>query len=179
MEIDELKKGYEARIAELNDRITELEKKIEIYRLDNEELKNQRSRLYEKVKRGRTVLINIGKLVDIYKHNDLIVPEIEFERKINDTTIKSIYLNNVLSLKEGILDCYIADLSLSVRAECCLQRAGVYTVRDLLENYKDRNALYRIRNLGSRCRDEIIKVLAEKGVDVTQYKDGEQRELSN
>lgn len=179
MEIDDLKKGYEARIAELNDRITELEKKIEIYRLDNEELKNQRSRLYEKVKRGRAVLINIGKLVDIYKHNDLIVPEIEFERKINDTTIKSIYLNNVLSLKEGILDCYIADLSLSVRAECCLQRAGVYTVRDLLENYKDKNALYRIRNLGSRCRDEIIKVLAEKGVDVTQYKDGEQRELSN
>jgi len=179
MEIDELKKGYEARIAELNDRITELEKKIEIYRLDNEELKNQRNRLYEKVTRGRAVLINIEKLVDIYRHDELIVPKIEFERKINDTTIKSIYLNNVLSLKEGILDCYIADLSLSVRTECCLRRAGVYTVRELLEKFKNKNELCSNRYLGSRCGDEIIKVLAEKGVDVTQYMDGEQRELSN
>lgn len=179
MEIDELKKGYEARIAELNDRITELEKKIEIYRLDNEELKNQRNRLYEKVTRGRAVLINIEKLVDIYRHDELIVPKIEFERKINDTTIKSIYLNNVLSLKEGILDCYIADFSLSVRTECCLRRAGVYTVRELLEKFKNKNELCSNRYLGSRCGDEIIKVLAEKGVDVTQYMDGEQRELSN
>ena len=173
MEIDELKKGYEARIAELNDRITELEKKIEIYRLDNEELKNQRNRLYEKVTRGRAVLINIEKLVDIYRHDELIVPKIEFERKINDTTIKSIYLNNVLSLKEGILDCYIADLSLSVRTENCLRRAGVYTVRELLEKFKNKNELCSNRYLGSRCGDEIIKVLAEKGVDVTQYMDGE------
>ena len=77
------------------------------------------------------------------------------------------------------MDCYIADLSLSVRTECCLRRAGVYTVRELLEKFKNKNELCSNRYLGSRCGDEIIKVLAEKGVDVTQYMDGEQRELSN
>lgn len=179
MEIDELKKGYETKIAELNYRITELEALIERCNLENKTLREDRDRYHEKVRRGREILTSISKLVDIYLHDELIVPKIEFERKINKTTIKSNYLDDVLSKQEAILSCYLEDFDLSVRAENCLNRAGVITVRDLLEKFKNRNELYRIRNLGDRCRNEIIEVLAKNGVDVTQYKEGEQRELSN
>ena len=43
----------------------------------------------------------------------------------------------------------------------------------LIEKFKNKNELCSNRYLGSRCGDELIKVLAEKGVDVTQYMDGE------
>lgn len=173
MDIIELKREYEARIADLNNRISDLESLLERYNHENKTLREDRDRYRKKVRRGREILTGIQKLGDIYLHDELILPKIEFERKINNTTIKSNLLNDVLPKQEATLSFYLEDLDFGVGVANRLKRAGVNTVRELLEKFKNKNELCSNRYLGSRCGDEIIKVLAEKGVDVTQYMDGE------
>lgn len=173
MDIDEVRKEYEARIAELNNRISELEAEIEIYNIDNKTLREERDRFYDEVIRGQEILKSIQKLVDIYLHNELIIPKIEFERKFNNATIKSPCLNDILSSREAMLDIYIENFDLRVATKYCLRRVGVYTVRDLLGKFKNRDELLGIHSLSIKRADEIIQVLAENGVDVTQYEAGE------
>ena len=58
------------------------------------------------------------------------------------------------------LDSPIDDLFLSVRSYNCLKRAGVKTVKDILELGSE--GLHRIRNLGERCYEEITSKVASK-----------------
>ena len=55
----------------------------------------------------------------------------------------------------------IEDLDLSVRAYNCLKRAGVNTVEDILK--KDEDEMWRIKNLGRNCIDEIRAKLRTMG----------------
>ncbi len=57
-------------------------------------------------------------------------------------------------------------LELSVRSRNCLKRSGLNTIRDILA-LPDAYALCRIRNLGSRCCEEIISTLEKNGFDVS------------
>jgi len=60
-----------------------------------------------------------------------------------------------------ILELPIERLNLSLRAYFCLKNFSIHTINDLI-NYKTSD-LYRVRNLGSKCYDEIINKIHELG----------------
>lgn len=64
--------------------------------------------------------------------------------------------------QEQILDLEIDELDLSVRSYNCLNRAGIKTLGDITN--LSSLELLRVRNLGKRSYDEIVKVLEDKGL---------------
>lgn len=58
----------------------------------------------------------------------------------------------------------IEDLELSVRSYNCLKRAGINTLKDLTE--KTYNEMIKVRNLGRKSLEEVIKKMAERGVSL-------------
>jgi DNA-directed RNA polymerase subunit alpha len=59
----------------------------------------------------------------------------------------------------SILDKQVEDLNLSVRSYNCLKRAGIHTVRQLLDFSED--DLLNIRNFGTKSIDEVKEKLEE------------------
>ena len=64
-------------------------------------------------------------------------------------------------LGEELLGTPIEDLELSVRSFNCLRRAGMATVGDIVQNIDNRDDLLKIRNLGTRSADEIMRAIRE------------------
>lgn len=56
-------------------------------------------------------------------------------------------------------DISIGELDLTVRSYNCLTRAGIQTLEELLDAYKDIERFVRIRNLGSKSREEVENAL--------------------
>lgn len=64
-------------------------------------------------------------------------------------------------LGEELVNTPIEDLELSVRSFNCLRRAGMVTVGDIVQNIDTREDLLKIRNLGMRSADEIMRAIME------------------
>ena len=62
-----------------------------------------------------------------------------------------------------ILETSIDDLDFSVRAYNCLKRAGILTLRDLVD--KTENEMMKIRNLGKKSLKEVIDKVKEMGLN--------------
>ncbi len=62
-----------------------------------------------------------------------------------------------------ILDTSIDDLEFSVRAYNCLKRAGILTLRDLVD--KSENEMMKIRNLGKKSLKEVMDKVKELGLN--------------
>ncbi len=62
---------------------------------------------------------------------------------------------------EALDDPFIDDLNLSVRAFCCLKRAGINTVSDIIELPKD--DWFKIRNLGRKTLKEVVEKMHAAG----------------
>ena len=63
-----------------------------------------------------------------------------------------------------VLEMLIEDMDLSVRSSNCLRRANILTVEDLVKKSKD--DMLKVKNLGSKSLDEIIKKLQSYGLDL-------------
>lgn len=63
---------------------------------------------------------------------------------------------------EGFRDMKIVDMELSVRTTNCLRRAGIETLRDLLDTTEDE--LNKVRNFGRKCNEEVKYVLERLGL---------------
>lgn len=68
--------------------------------------------------------------------------------------------------KEKLLEMTIEELDLSVRAFNCLKRAGVNTVNDLID--KSPEEMMKVRNLGKKSLDEVIRKLRSLGFELTK-----------
>ena len=75
----------------------------------------------------------------------------------------SIPTNNDL---EKIKSMSIEDMDLSVRSYNCLKRANIHTVGDICS--KTEEELWKIRNLGRKCADEILNKLASYGLSIKE-----------
>ncbi len=62
------------------------------------------------------------------------------------------------------LETSIEDLDLSVRSYNCLKRAGIHTVQDLTK--KTEEDMLKVRNLGKKSLDEVIKKIRDLGFDL-------------
>ena len=63
---------------------------------------------------------------------------------------------------QKMLDVSIDDLDFSVRAYNCLKRAGILTLRDLVD--KTENDMMKIRNLGKKSLKEVIDKVKDMGL---------------
>lgn len=60
----------------------------------------------------------------------------------------------------------IEELRLSIRAFNCLARAGIHSVRDILEKVRTPDDFIRIRNLGRKSAEEIYNKLESLGISL-------------
>ena len=66
--------------------------------------------------------------------------------------------------KEKILGITLDEMDLSVRSFNCLKRAGINTVEDLTK--KTETDMMKVRNLGRKSLEEVIKKLKSYGLDL-------------
>lgn len=62
-----------------------------------------------------------------------------------------------------VLEIPVEELDLSVRSYNCLKRAGIHTVQDLTQ--KTQEDMLKVRNLGQKSLDEVIKKLQDLGLN--------------
>ncbi len=68
--------------------------------------------------------------------------------------------------QEKVYEMTIEELDMSVRSFNCLKRAGIDTVKDLVN--KTEEDMIRVRNLGKKSLDEVIAKLAQFGLSLRQ-----------
>lgn len=66
--------------------------------------------------------------------------------------------------KEKLLDMTIEELDMSARSYNCLKRAGVNTIRDLIQ--KNEEDMMKVRNLGKKSLEEVTNKLRELGLNL-------------
>ena len=71
-------------------------------------------------------------------------------------------LPSILTVRPIITE--IDTLDFSIRATNCLKRAGITTLRQLIEYYASGDKLWTVRNLGRRCITEVEEKLLSLGV---------------
>ncbi len=81
----------------------------------------------------------------------------------------SIMSQKELSLKDKLLETTIEDLEFSVRSYNCLKRAGIHTVADIVN--KTESDMIKVRNLGKKSLDEVVKKIADLGLEFKSKED--------
>ena len=81
----------------------------------------------------------------------------------------SIMSQKELSLKDKLLETPIEELEFSVRSYNCLKRAGIHTVADIVN--KSEQDMIKVRNLGKKSLDEVIKKIADLGLEFKSKED--------
>jgi DNA-directed RNA polymerase subunit alpha len=71
--------------------------------------------------------------------------------------------------KEKVLEMTIEELDFSVRSYNCLKRAGINTVEDLIN--KNEDEMMKVRNLGRKSLEEVIKKLHDMGLGLATKDD--------
>ncbi len=81
----------------------------------------------------------------------------------------SIMSQKELSLKDKLLETPIEELEFSVRSYNCLKRAGIHTVADVVS--KTEQDMMKVRNLGKKSLDEVVKKIADLGLEFKSKED--------
>ena len=93
--------------------------------------------------------------------NDHLIKFIDLSQEIYNTeTVVEAEDNG----KESILEMTIDELDLSVRSSNCLKRAGINTVKELIN--KSRMDMMKVRNLGTKSLEEVISKLHSLGFEL-------------
>jgi len=71
--------------------------------------------------------------------------------------------------QQKVMEMTIEDLDLSVRSYNCLKRAGIHTVEDLTK--KSEEDMLKVRNLGQKSLDEVIKKLEDLNLSLRNNDD--------
>ncbi len=81
----------------------------------------------------------------------------------------SIMSQKELSMKDKLLETPIEELEFSVRSYNCLKRAGIHTVADVVS--KTEQDMMKVRNLGKKSLDEVVKKIADLGLEFKSKED--------
>ena len=81
----------------------------------------------------------------------------------------SIMSQKELSMKDKLLETAIEDLDFSVRSYNCLKRAGIHTVADIVN--KSEQDMIKVRNLGKKSLEEVVKKVADLGLEFKNKED--------
>lgn len=133
--------------------------KLEVHFRDKEQLTNEVINLQKLIAENDldNLAISFGRLSELAK---------DFEIDVS-TDMKFLYdliVSAEVSKKKEEIDKSIKTLDLSIRSQNCLMKAGILTIRELLEMTTEE--LYRVRNLGMKSGDEVILKLKEQGFEL-------------
>lgn len=87
-----------------------------------------------------------------------------FVNLVDDMKGKEILISHDDELQHKKLETSIEELDLSVRSYNCLKRAGIHSVQDLTK--KSEEDMLKVRNLGKKSLDEVIKKIKALGFDL-------------
>lgn len=110
----------------------------------------------EAVSEGAQILIN-------YLNFFTELPELEEEEPIVEVGEED--------SNEGLLNMTVEELDLSLRSFNCLKRAGINTVRDILE--VEAGDLSKIKNFGRKSYEEVEAKIQELGLDLKRSEEDE------
>ncbi|MBR2349107.1 MAG: DNA-directed RNA polymerase subunit alpha [Clostridia bacterium] len=92
-----------------------------------------------------------------------------FINLIDDMDGKEILVSRDDDKQSKALYMSIEELELSVRPLNCLKRAGIFTVEDLVKKSED--DMLKVRNLGRKSLDEVIRKLESMGLSLASKED--------
>lgn len=98
--------------------------------------------------------------------NDHLNLFVELSESAKNTEI---LVEKEVGTKEKVLEQSIEELDLSVRSYNCLKRAGINTVEDLAGKTED--DMMKVRNLGRKSLEEVLKKLDELGLSLSPSDD--------
>jgi len=81
----------------------------------------------------------------------------------------SIMSHKEISKRDKLLETPIEDLEFSVRSYNCLKRAGMHTVADIVA--KTEHDMIKVRNLGKKSLEEVIKKVADLDLEFRKTED--------
>lgn len=81
----------------------------------------------------------------------------------------SIMSHKEISKRDRLLETSIEELEFSVRSYNCLKRAGMHTVADIVS--KSEHDMIKVRNLGKKSLDEVLKKVADLGLEFKKSED--------
>jgi len=87
-----------------------------------------------------------------------------FVSLVDSMSNMDILVNREEDKQQKVLEMSIEDMDLSVRSYNCLKRANINTVEDLTK--KSREDMLKVRNLGLKSLDEVIKKLDSYGLSL-------------
>lgn len=85
-----------------------------------------------------------------------------FVKLVDNMAEKEILISQDNESQAKIYEMVIEDLDLSVRSYNCLRRAGINTVKDLIERTED--DMLKVRNLGKKSLEEVMKKIEDLGL---------------
>ena len=85
-----------------------------------------------------------------------------FVRLVDNMAEREILISQDNESQAKIYEMVIEDLDLSVRSYNCLRRAGINTVKDLIEKTED--DMLKVRNLGKKSLEEVMKKIDDLGL---------------
>ncbi len=92
-----------------------------------------------------------------------------FINLIDDMETKEVLVSRDDDKQSKVLYMSIEELDLSVRPLNCLKRAGIFTVEDLVK--KSEEDMLKVRNLGRKSLDEVIRKLEGMGLSLANKED--------
>ena len=93
----------------------------------------------------------------LYEHLDLFIDLSDIAKNM------SIMAQKEISKRDQLLDSPIEELEFTVRSYNCLKRAGMHTIGDIIQ--KTQNDMIKVRNLGKKSLDEVIKKVTDLGLE--------------
>ncbi len=85
-----------------------------------------------------------------------------FVKLVDNMADREILISQDNESQAKIYEMVIEDLDLSVRSYNCLRRAGINTVKDLIEKTED--DMLKVRNLGKKSLEEVMKKIDDLGL---------------
>lgn len=85
-----------------------------------------------------------------------------FVKLVDNMADREILISQDNESQAKIYEMTIEDLDLSVRSYNCLRRAGINTVKDLIEKTED--DMLKVRNLGKKSLEEVMKKIEDLGL---------------
>ncbi|MGN1227116.1 MAG: DNA-directed RNA polymerase subunit alpha [Christensenellales bacterium] len=105
---------------------------------------------------AKEVVSLAGKIIDEY-----VMMFVSLDETMSNL---SILKDDEQTEQSKVLEMSIEDMDLSVRSNNCLRRAGILTIDDLVKKSKD--DMLKVKNLGSKSLEEIIKKLQSYGLNL-------------
>lgn len=125
------------------------------------------------IQRGMLVEAPAGKLAERYfqsrePHARFITAREATPGEISSgSPVLTVSPEEAASLRKAFLASHLEELDFSVRTYNCLRRAGIETIGDLVALSDD--DLFKIRNLGIKCHEEIKRVLMQYGETLSEH----------